>query len=607
MSNLFNELKRRNVFRVGLAYVVSAWVIAQVASLVLDSINAPDWVMQVLLLGLGLGFIIALIISWAYEITPEGIKKEKDVVRDESITNITAKKLDYITLAAAACVLGLFVFQQMKPSSGSEIPKTSNSLTDAANPGSQSDNRKTSEPNVEPTKTNINTDDKSIAVLPFVDLSPANDQEYFTDGLTENLLHALAQIKAFKVVGRTSSFAYKNKNVDLREIGQTLNVKKILEGSVQKSGDRIRITAQLINADDGIHDFSKTYDRDLVDIFAVQDEITAAVVMSLRKSMLGDSELSGGYKGNYDAYNAYLLGLDFFKRQNQEGYVLAIEQFKKAIEIDPYMALAWAGLSETYSEQTGYGTDFAPGFERAREAALKAIELDPKLPEAHLALASIQQSYDWDWTGMETSLLRAYALRPGDADIMAKLAELKFQQGKYTEALSDIEQALAQDPLNERIQRSRVQVLMLFGQYKQVLPESLDYAKKHPDKGGVHFTLSRTYYMLKNYEQSLEAAKKEKFKFLRLQMEAILYNKLNNKPQAKLKLKELIDTYGTDVSWQVAEVYAAWSDADKAFAALDRGFEVRDPGLIQIQISNLFVPYRDDPRYIAFLKKMGFK
>ena len=136
MSNLFNELKRRNVFRVGLAYVVSAWVIAQVASLVLDSINAPDWVMQVLLLGLGLGFIIALIISWAYEITPEGIKKEKDVVRDESITNITAKKLDYITLAAAACVLGLFVFQQMKPSSGSEIPKTSNSLTDAANPNS---------------------------------------------------------------------------------------------------------------------------------------------------------------------------------------------------------------------------------------------------------------------------------------------------------------------------------------------------------------------------------------------------------------------------------------------------------------------------------------
>lgn len=606
MSNLFNELKRRNVFRVGLAYVVSAWVIAQVASLVLTSIEAPPWVMQVLLLGLGLGFIIALIISWAYEITPEGIKKEKDVVRDESITNITAKKLDYITLAAATCVLGLFVFQQMKPSSESDNPNPSNRLANAAEAGSQSDNKKLSEPNVELTLTNINTDDKSIAVLPFVDLSPANDQEYFTDGLTENLLHALAQIKEFKVVGRTSSFAYKNKNVDLREIGQTLNVQKILEGSVQKSGDRIRITAQLINADDGIHDFSKTYDRDLVDIFAVQDEITAAVVMSLRKSMLGDSELSGGYKGDYDAYNAYLLGLDFFKKQNQESYSLAIEQFKKAIEIDPNMALAWAGLSETYSEQTGFGTDFAPGFERAREAALKAIELDSKLPEAHLALASVQQSYDWDWAGMETSLLRAYALRPGDADIMTKLAELKLLQGKFNEALNDIEMALAQDPLNERIQRSRVLALMQFGRYTEVLPETLDYVKQNPDRGGIYFTLARIYYAFENHEKALEAAKKEKFNFLRMQLEAIIYDKLNNKTLAEEKLKELIDTYGDDVSWQVAGVYAAWGDPDQAFAALERGFVARDPGLIYIQTSNWFKPYHDDPRYAAFLKKMGF-
>lgn len=612
--SLFNELKRRNVFRVGLAYLVSAWVIAQVASLVLESIEAPAWVMQVLLLGLGLGFIVALIIAWAYEITPEGIKKEKDVVRDDSITNITAKKLDYITLAGVLLVVCLFAYQRMNPVLQSVISENLQIQAEVNELGShlRGNDVVVGESgdvlaNVETAESNESSDDKSIAVLPFVDLSPANDQEYFTDGLTENLLHALAQIKEFKVVGRTSSFAYKNKNVDLREIGQTLNVKKILEGSVQKAGDRIRITAQLINADDGIHVFSKTYDRDLVDIFAVQDEITAAVVMALRQNMLGESELSGGYKGNYNAYNAYLLGLNFFKKQNQESYVLAIEQFNKAIKIDANMALAWAGLSETYSEQTGYGTDFAPGFARAREAALKAIELDPKLPEAHLALASVQQGFDWDWAGMEASLLRAYALRPGDADIMAKLAELKLLQGKHSEALSEIEQALAKDPLNERIKRNRVLVLMQFGRYTEVLPETLDYAKKYPDRGGIYFTLARIYYMLENYEQSLEAAKKEKFKFLRLQMEAALYGKLNNQAKAEQKLKELIDTYGDDVSWQVAAVYASWGDADQAFAALDRGFLARDPGLIYIQTSLWFGPYRDDPRYADFLKKMGFK
>lgn len=612
--SLFNELKRRNVFRVGLAYLVSAWVIAQVAGLVFTSIKTPDWVMQALLLLLGIGFIVALVISWAYELTPEGLKKDGDISSSESIANQTAKKLDYITLAGVLLVVVLFTYQQMYPITQSAIRETSGTEAEINELDSrlrendgfvvESDGTLVSG---EAAESKISSDDKSIAVLPFVDLSPANDQEYFTDGLTENLLHALAQIKEFKVAGRTSSFAYKNQNVDLREIGQTLNVQKILEGSVQKSGERIRITAQLINADDGFHVFSKTYDRDLVDIFAVQDEITAAVVMALRQSMLGESEISGVYKGNYEAYNAYLLGLDYFKKQNQEGYLLAIEQFKKAIQIDPNMSLAWAGLSETYSEQTGYGTDFAPGFARAREAALKAIELDPQLPEAHLALASVQQGFDWDWTGMETSLLRAYALRPGDADIMAKLAELKLLQGKYTEALSGIEEALAKDPLNERIQRNWVLVLMQFDRYAEVLPKTLDYAKKYPEKGGVNFTLARIFYMLEKYEQALEAAKKEKFKFLRLQMEAAIYDKLNNKPLAKQKLKELIDTYGDDVSWQVAAVYATWGDVDQAFAALDRGFVARDPGLIYIQTSNWFKPYRDDPRYAALLKKMGFK
>ncbi|MCW8870645.1 MAG: tetratricopeptide repeat protein, partial [Proteobacteria bacterium] len=338
-----------------------------------------------------------------------------------------------------------------------------------------------------------------------------------------------------------------------------------------------------------------------------QDEITTAVVMALRQSILGESELSGGYKGNYDAYNAYLLGQDHFKNKNLAAYKLAIEQYKKAIEIDPTMALAWAGLSEAYSEQTGFGSDFKTGYARAREAAFKAIELDAKLPEAYLALANVQRSNDWDWDATEVSLLRAFALRPGDTDIIQELASLKYLKGNYSEALNDIEEALSQDPLNEELRIGHANILLQFNRYEEAITFFKAYAKKYPNRGVSHFYLAEAYYGVGDIKQALTYAKKEEFKFLRLMHEAIFYEKLDNKPLAEEKLNELIETYGDDVSTQVASVYAAWGEADQAFAALERGYKVRDPGLTYIQSNIDFKPYHDDPRYAAFLKKMGFK
>jgi len=610
--NLFKELKRRNVIRVAAAYLIIGWLLAQVSATLESALHMPEWFDTMVVTVMLIGFPIALIISWIYELTPEGIKKEKDIKPDDSIVQETSKKLNYITVVAALAVAGMFAWQQMNPKQpeirvhendkvvaekAPVIPAqagTSSNLTE-----NQIDSRLRGNDGL--------VSDKSIAVLPFVDLSQTKDQEYFTDGLTENLLHALAQIREIKVAGRTSSFAFKNHNVDLREIGKTLNVHKILEGSVQKSGKHIRITAQLINADDGIHIWSKKYDRDLVDIFAVQDEITAAVVMALRQSILGKDELNGGYGGDYDAYNAYLLGLNYLKKSNNESFELAIKEFKNALEIDPNMALAWAGLSQAYSDKTGFGTYFASGYEKARVAALKAIELDPNLPEAYLALANIQKSYDWDWDGAEASLRRAYSLRPNDAEIMSKLAILKWNRGKHAEALKDTELALALDPLNETIQSERTRMLFYFNRYQEILPLAQERAKKYPERGTVHYTLGLTYCRLGEYKQALDVVEHEKFAFLRLELEAILYDKLGNKTLAQQKLQELIDTFRDDVSWQVANVYASWGDADQAFAALNRAYEARDPGLVFIQESKWFDPYHDDPRYAAFLKKMGFK
>jgi TolB-like protein len=307
LNDFLSELKRRNVFRVGVAYVVFAWLIAQVAELALDSFDAPGWVIKTILLMLSLGLPAVLFFAWAFEMTPEGLKKEKDVDRSQSITDQTGRKLNATIMIALVVAVSVLLFDKFALRSDAPAPAAEQAIAI----------------------------DNSVAVLPFVDMSPAKDQEYFTDGLTENLLHALAQVQELKVAGRTSSFAFKGQNVDLREIGQQLNVSNILEGSVQKMGDRVRITTQLIETEGGYHLWSETFDRDLTDIFSVQDEIATAVANALRKNLLGQEEVSAGYSGNFEAYNAYLLGLSHFKERTFEGWDRAIEQFQLALESDP--------------------------------------------------------------------------------------------------------------------------------------------------------------------------------------------------------------------------------------------------------------------------------
>ena len=579
MNDFLSELKRRNVFRVGVAYVVVAWLIAQVAELALDSFDAPGWVIKTILLMMALGLPGVLFFAWAFEMTPEGLKKEKDVDRSKSITQQTGRKLNATIMITLVVAVGVLLFDKFALRSDAPAPAEQAALAT----------------------------DNSVAVLPFVDMSPAKDQEYFTDGLTENLLHALAQVQELKVAGRTSSFAFKGQNADLRDIGRQLNVSNILEGSVQKMGERVRITTQLIETEGGYHLWSETFDRDLTDIFSVQDEIATAVANALRKNLLGEEEVSAGYSGNFEAYNAYLLGLSHFKERTFEGWDKAIEQFQLALKSDPNMALAWAGLSEAYSAKTGYTSDFEKGFEEARAAALKAIELDPNLPEGYLALSAVQSSYDWDWDGMEASLRRAQSLRSGDPDILLELALLERIRGDFEVALADIETALALDPLNFRMKRSRAGALSLVGRFEESLAEAEVLARIAPNRGGVNYSLGWAYARLDRNREALAAAEKEAFEFLRLELEAVLYHRMGDTETAQQKLKELMDSFGDDVSWQVANVYMGWGDPDNAFAALERGFAIRDPGLVYLKSNLLYEPYHDDPRYQDLLKRMGLQ
>ena len=430
--SLFNELKRRNVFRVGLAYLVTAWVIAQVASLVLNSTKAPDWVMQVLLLVLGLGFIIALIISWAYELTPEGIKKEKDVVRDESITNITAKKLDYITLAAAFVVIGLFGYQQMNPPQAIAPVQTV-------------------ENNVLSVKGTI--DAASIAVLPFADLSPEGDQGYFSDGISEEILNVLAKIDGLRVASRTSAFAYKNSQQRIPEIASELKVRHILEGSVRRAGETIRVTAQLIDAKTDEHLLSETFDRELTaeNVFAIQGDVAQliATALSERMNIAGfDAPVEvAADTANLTTLDLYYEANALFLLRGRENLTRAIKLFEQITENEPDFARGWAGLSAVYVVGTSWGLAARDFDSLAQNAADRAIELNPNLSTPYAVLANKESGMiNPDWSYVVDNFNQALKLNPDDANLYNWRALFWEAVGFTERALEDYETCLELDP-----------------------------------------------------------------------------------------------------------------------------------------------------------------
>ena len=415
--SLIEELKRRNVIRVGLAYVVIAWLLLQVADVVLNNIDAPGWVFRAILLVLALGFALAVFFAWAFELTPEGLKKEKEVDRSKSITRSTGRKLDFFIMGLMALALGYFALDKFTGDNPSTAATTDRGATTAA--------RKAQAEPVSPIVEQANASPgssgtagtpptRSIAVLPFVDMSPEGDQAYLSDGIAEELLNLLAQISDLQVAARTSSFSFKGKDAQIADVARELRVAHILEGSVRKAGNRVRITAQLIKADDGYHLWSETFDRTLDDVFAIQDEISAAVVSALKIKLLGVVPKS--VEVNPEAYALYLQGLYFRERRTQKDWENSVLAYQQALDIDPDYAAAWAGLSMVLGAQAGQGyIDLREGSLQARSAAQKALALDPNLAEAYAAMGLIQLNYDWDWDSAEASFQRAMDLAPGDA------------------------------------------------------------------------------------------------------------------------------------------------------------------------------------------------
>jgi TolB-like protein/DNA-binding winged helix-turn-helix (wHTH) protein len=453
------------------------------------------------------------------------------------------------------------------------------------------------------TVTSTNT---SIAVLPFADMSEAKDQEYFSDGLTEQLINTLAKVSGLKVVGRSSAFQFKGKNEDLRDVGRKLGVANVLEGSVRRDGNHVRITAELIKTVDGFQLWSQTYDRESKDIFAVEDEIAAAATEALRLKLLGSKGQAATHSVNPEAYQAYLQGQYFSRRgQIKEDLGKALDYADTAIRLDERYGSAWALRSSVQNMMAGYGlTDPAEGYRKARSDAERAIALDPGLASAYLALANIQIDYDWDWAAANVSLAKAATIEPGNVEVLRLRSHLYRIVGDLEQATKLAEEGIALDPLRPNSYSNLEYLLYLQGRYSEArvsLQRALDL---NPQATYVHLTMGKILISEGKPEQALREADKESIDWAKLIGYVLAYHALGREQESNSALGDLIAKHGSTAAFQVAQLYAFRGESDKSFEWLERAFKTRDPGMVEIKTDPLFQNLRHDKRYVDLLERM---
>jgi len=454
--SFFEELKRRNVFRMGIAYVVVAWVLLQAVDFALDIISAPNWVMQVFFIAAVVGMPVVLIISWIFELTPEGIKRESEIDRSLSVTQSTGRKMDRTIIIFLVIAVGLLLADRFMPRESS-APSSTTTLA------VENDSMKTAA-----------NDIHSIAVLPFVNMSSDPEQEYFSDGLSEELLNRLAKNSLLQVAARTSSFQFKGQNHDISEIGKQLKVDHVLEGSVRKSANRLRITAQLIQVDSGYHLWSETYEREINDIFAIQDDISLAISTAL-EAELGTSSAQVDSKAteNLAAYQMYLEARYLLAKRGEANMLKANRLFEQAVDLDPGFSRAWSGLAFNYSLLPAYGSTVST--QQAREkvgiSANKAIQLDPGNAEAYVALA--RRSSLGDLRTNQSNFEKAYNLAPNNPDVVNLYADFMVEIGDFQAAERLEQEAIDLDPLAAVHYADMAFVMFQLGR----LEEGLEYGR----------------------------------------------------------------------------------------------------------------------------------
>jgi len=459
----------------------------------------------------------------------------------------------------------------------------------------------------------------SIAVLPFVNMSDDATNEYFADGVAEELLNVLSKIGGLRVASHTSAFSFKGGKIEIVTVAQKLNVATILEGSVRKAGKRVRIAVQLVEVATDSTLWSKTYDRQLDDIFAVQDDIAQSVVKELRSSLLGErretsasatvqAEVRAAARGrgeNAEAYRLYLQGRAMVARRTQHSVTTGIEHLRQAVSLDPEYALAWAALAfaQTIEAGTGGWTPFEEGFRRAREAAERALALEPDLAEGHVALAQVQRGYDWDWASADASSRRALQLAPGNAEVVLAAAWGSATRGPLDESIALCRRAIALDPLNVHAHRYLGLFSLFAGYLEQAEAAVKDALELSPLGGITNACLGDVYLELGRFPEALAAFEKEPHEGFRLLGLAAAYHALGRKAQSSAALEQLGEL--PMHAYLNAQANAECGNIDLAFEWLERAHKQRNAGLSQMKFQPSLRSLHGDPRWPLFMKKMG--
>lgn len=552
MANLFGELKRRNVFRVGAAYLIAAWLVLQVLDLVLENIDAPSWIMQVILTIIALGFPIVLGFAWAFELTPEGVKRERDVNRSRSITTHTARRLDRLMIIVLVIAVGVLLMDRfmLRTSTGVDL----------------------AEPVAAPLPTS-STSRRSIAVLPFANRSNAPEDAFFVDGIHDDILTHLAKISSLKVISRTSVMQYRNTEKPMRQIGDELDVATIMEGSVQRAGDRVRINVQLIDADTDEHLWADIYDRALTasNIFDIQTEMAKAIAGELRANLTSHEEgrLAQKPTDNLEAYEAYLIGRQRMAERSVKGIADAKAQFIRAINLDPEFALAYIGVSDAIQLQVDYG-GLSPAVValEAKPYVDKALELDPDLGEAHISLASVYE-YAGEYDAAEKAYLSGLELAPNYAQGHMWYGLFQhFIRGQPRKALARFQRAAVHDPLyviNLGNVSTGLRAVGKYAESRAILEKMFDIA---PDHARTHVFKA---YDLWTVQGRLDLAFDSYLKALELDPD---------EPLMKVEM---------------AQLYIDLNDDQAASCWLDRASELNPDARVMIDERTIFSALQNDP------------
>jgi adenylate cyclase len=613
------QLKRRNVVRVGILYLAVCWLILEPVHVIFHMLEVPVWANRLVVILMAVGLPAALAFAWVFELTPEGLKPASEEPQHRSLRLKAGQRLNRAIVVVMALALSYLLFDKFWLSRHFAPERLITATPRAAG---------VSAPAIP---------EKSVAVLPFLDMSEKKDQEYFSDGLSEELIDLLTKIPQLRVPARTSSFYFKGKQETIPNIAKALGVANVLEGSVRKSGSTLRITAQLIRADNGYHLWSQTYDRQLDDIFKVQDEIAGALVKALRVSLLEGQAPNAMLTTSSEAYELYLQARSLLRTGNSDDFLRAYADLQLAVRDDPKFAYAWSMLASILSDDSvdwtrvfktsaspttpaevnqelqqswssqdtnrNWASSWQQARGAARAAAEQAIQWGPDLGRSHAAMGLVLLGLDWNWSAADVEFKRARELDPGNASITLQTARLAMFLGRLNEALELANQAYAQDPLGDSLGMLG-QLQYFVGDYERAQQSLRRAIELWPTETGLHDRYARVLLARGEPQAALTEFEREAAPQFRDVGIPFALDALGRHAEADRAMALTEQQWGNGMAWNIACFYGSRNAADPAFAWLDRAYRQHDGGLHYLKVEPTLASLRRDPRYAELLHRL---